>query len=60
MKTNRRNFLKYSGLTGIGFAGAGVMKTYAGNTEFEKIKTHHQHFNMSGYAAPKLETVRIG
>jgi predicted dehydrogenase len=60
MKTNRRNFLKYSGLTGIGLAGINMMKTYAGNTELEKVKTHHQHFNMCGYAAPKLETVRIG
>jgi predicted dehydrogenase len=60
MNTNRRNFLKYSGLTGIGLAGSTMMKTYAGATAFEKIEIHNQHFNMSGYAAPKLETVRVG
>src|SRR3954451_9681408 len=60
MKTDRRKFLKYSGLTGIGIAGAGMIKNYASENEFEKRETHHQHFNMCGYAAPKLETVRIG
>ncbi|MEP6595009.1 MAG: Gfo/Idh/MocA family oxidoreductase, partial [Ginsengibacter sp.] len=59
MKSNRRNFLKYSGLTGIGLASAGMMKGYA-NTEMMAIETYDQHFNMSGYAAPKLDTVRIG
>jgi len=60
MKTNRRKFLKYSGLTGIGIAGAGMIKSYASENTFEKHEIHSQHFNMCGYAAPKLETVRIG
>lgn len=60
MKSNRRSFLKYSGLTGIGFAGAGMIKTYASNNEFEKAIVRDQKFNMCGYAAPKLDTVRIG
>jgi predicted dehydrogenase len=63
MKSNRRNFLRLSGLTGIGLAGAQL--TSATGTE---AITHPQdfdrkpgnHFNMSGFAAPKLETVRIG
>lgn len=59
MKTDRRKFLKYSGLTGIGFAGAGIMKAYAVNAS-DKREPHDKHFNMCGYAAPKLETVRIG
>ncbi len=60
MKSNRRNFLKYSGLTGISLAGANLFKSYAASTEFPEAKTNHQHFNMCGYAAPKLDTVRIG
>lgn len=62
MKTNRRNFLKYSGLTGIGIAGAGISKSYAAGTLAENHFpfTKDQQFNMCGYAAPKLETVRIG
>ena len=64
MKSNRRNFLKYSGLTGIGLAYANMMKSYAGTPgdtalNFEN-KDHKQLLNMSGYAAPKLDTVRIG
>ena len=61
MNTDRRKFLKTSGLTGIGLAGAGMMRSYsAPGNDAEKTKTHHQHFNMCGYAAPKLDTVRIG
>lgn len=60
MKTDRRKFLKYSGLTSIGIAGAGVIKGYANENTFEKRQTYSEHFNMCGYAAPKLETVRIG
>ncbi|HRI20326.1 MAG TPA: Gfo/Idh/MocA family oxidoreductase [Panacibacter sp.] len=59
MKTNRRKFLQYSGLTGIGLAGAGALKSYGtrGNP-FNKNFT--QQFNMCGYAAPKIDAVRIG
>lgn len=63
MKSNRRNFLKYSGLTSVGIAGASVLKTYAANNSFtidHSPFTKDQKFNMCGYAAPKLETVRIG
>ena len=64
MKSNRRKFLKYSGLAGISLAGAGRIKSYAAPENNEVLnlanKTHVQKFNMSGYAAPKLETVRIG
>jgi hypothetical protein len=60
MKTDRRKFLKYSGLTGIGIAGAGMIRSYASENDFEKHETYSQHFNMCGYAAPKLEIVRIG
>src|SRR5690348_13336026 len=60
MKENRRNFLKLTGLTGLGVAG-GILKTFA-DTSSRQISEvpHFQRFNMSGYAAPKIETVRVG
>ena len=64
MKNNRRDFLKFSGLTGLGIAGGGILKAFA--NERSGVPDHltgtpgHQRFNMSGYAAPKLETVRTG
>jgi hypothetical protein len=52
MKSNRRNFLKYSGLTGIGVAGAAVLKAGAElPVYFPEVNANH--FNMSGYAAQK-------
>lgn len=67
MKANRRKFLQYSGLTGISLAIANTMKGFGVNitdkpdTALNHFnKTHSQHFNMSGYAAPKIERVRIG
>jgi predicted dehydrogenase len=66
MENNRRNFLKMTGLTGLGVA-AHFLPAYAGSREeLDRIKEQAesrpavQRFNMSGYAAPKLETVRIG
>lgn len=68
MNSNRRDFLKLTGLAGISLAGAGIMNgcTTAGKTaNLDQIRkqagrSRGQDFNMSGYAAPKLETVRIG
>lgn len=60
MKSNRRNFLKYSGMTGLGIAGASLMPTYASIKGIVEDQKTPAHFNMSGFAAPKLETVRIG
>jgi predicted dehydrogenase len=60
MDKSRREFLRISGLTGVGMAGTAVLKDYnlvAGSNP-EKIRT--QRFNMCGYAAPKIPTVRIG
>ena len=62
MSTNRRDFLKSS------FIGAGLLGTgLAACTNLEqkgqpasKAIQRTQLFNMSGYAAPKLETVRVG
>jgi predicted dehydrogenase len=68
MNNNRREFLKKAGLAGVSLAGAGMLNACAtsGSTaasdDLRKQvgKTPKQVFNMSGYAAPKLDTVRIG
>ena len=61
MNTNRRKFLKLSGLTGMMMAG-GSIPTAIGTGDKERgfEKSERGLFNMCGYAAPKLETVRIG
>jgi hypothetical protein len=71
MKNNRRDFLKLTGLAGIGLAGAGMVpgcaatknsksKSNLDHIRAQAMKKHTQIFNMSGYAAPKINTVRIG
>ena len=59
MKTNRRDFLKVSSLTGIGLATT-MPENYNILNDDRHKKGAQQKFNMCGYAAPKLETVRIG
>ncbi|MEX1137086.1 MAG: Gfo/Idh/MocA family oxidoreductase [Balneolales bacterium] len=57
MKNNRRKFLKQFGFAGLSLTGA--TKLISDNKEpFQQ--THRQRFNMHGYAAPALDTVRIG
>ena len=65
MKNNRREFIRLSGLAGIGLSAGAVLK--ASSAEEGKMKTsasdqtkRAQKFNMSGYAAPRLDVVRIG
>jgi predicted dehydrogenase len=71
MKSKRREFLKLAGLTGLGVAGVNIGPGFAatGTNEGDSIlpqlnkqvqQTHVQHFNMSGFAAPKINTVRVG
>ena len=63
MSNNRRDFLKLSGLTGMGLLGAGLSgftpeqldRVYA-----QSQRKYAQRFNMSGYAAPKVNVVRVG
>src|SRR5882724_274573 len=60
MHTNRRNFLKISGLAGIGIASTGVSKTNSPGNKHFADGSRPQQFNMCGYAAPKIDKVRIG
>jgi predicted dehydrogenase len=66
MKTNnRRSFLKLTGLAGLTITGGGILKSFAApaadkNGTLENPAGFDQKFNMSGYGAPKLETVRVG
>lgn len=70
MNTNRRDFLRIAGLTGAGMF-SGALSSCVFNTdkkqsdelayiEAQANKTHSQRFNMCGYAAPRMEVVRIG
>lgn len=72
MKNNRRNFLKLSGFAGLGLAGARMIESCTTTKQSQSAtqatdqilaqvqRSHSQHFNMSGYAAPPIDTVRIG
>lgn len=63
MKRNRRDFLKLSGLTGMGMVGGHFVKalTHDDANKAEGFAPKPDPpFNMCGYAAPKLEKVRIG
>ncbi|MCO5238686.1 MAG: Gfo/Idh/MocA family oxidoreductase [Chitinophagaceae bacterium] len=67
MTFNRRKFIKLGGLTGAGLVGTSLVSPYAAEglspeqpDNGSALKTHKQKFNMCGYAAPKIETVRIG
>ena len=54
MEQNRRNFLKMTGLAGMGVLSGAL--GVAGATPIKR----GQHFNMCGYAAPKIPHLRIG
>ena len=70
MKTKRRDFLKLTGVAGLGF----VSKAAVGHaaelpltdpTDLAELNrkyqaSHKQRFNMAGYAAPRISTVRVG
>lgn len=70
MKTNRREFLKMTGMAGLGLTGAGLISGCStGSAETgskldhirqQAARGHRQIFNMHGYAAPKLDVVRVG
>ncbi|TLU98714.1 Gfo/Idh/MocA family protein [Dyadobacter luticola] len=54
----KREFLKLAGLGGIGLAGTEKVSAKSGHPNIPTVGK--QVFNMSGYAAPKIDTVRIG
>lgn len=62
MKNNRRDFLRLSGLGGLGLISANLIgcKSPTDLLAAANPPSRPQKFNMSGYAAPKLDTVRIG
>ena len=70
MKTNRRSFFKIAGVAGAGMMSGSLAScvTKDGNIKESKFASieaaagqkHTQLFNMSGYAAPKIDTVRVG
>ncbi len=61
MKKKRRDFLKHAGLVGAGMMiGTGQASSKKPFPQNPFPPTHNQRFNMHGYAAPKLETVRVG
>lgn len=69
MKTSRRRFFQVAGIAGAGIVTGGLSSCKpTENTENQPLsaiktaalKAHPQQFNMCGYAAPKIENVRIG
>ncbi len=71
MNLNRSDFLKLGSVGAVGITGGGIFKGLARlheeitSPELPKYihqcsQSRIQRFNMSGYAAPKIDTVRIG
>jgi len=65
MKTSRRNLIRNTGLSGTGLFAAGLVSCKNEEMRFPEIykaviEPPRQAFNMCGYAAPKLDTVRVG
>lgn len=70
MKNNRRDFLKMGGLAGLTVAGGGFLKGFANEGEHtasdinrlinSRGASRQKTFNMSGFAAPKIDVVRVG
>jgi predicted dehydrogenase len=59
MKSTRRDFLFNTGLTATGLMAASVLRG-ASPAAAVGGGSRRQHFNMCGYAAPRLERVRVG
>ncbi|WP_081209301.1 Gfo/Idh/MocA family protein [Salegentibacter sediminis] len=60
MKNNRRDFLRVTSLGGLGLISGSLLSCDTSQRVLTGGPAGPQRFNMSGYAAPKLETVRIG
>ncbi|WP_228853394.1 Gfo/Idh/MocA family protein [Aegicerativicinus sediminis] len=61
---DRRSFLKLSSLAGISLASGNALAFKESNSDKKKLESlihqNTQNFNMCGYAAPKLNKVRVG
>src|SRR5688572_31911312 len=63
MNSTRRDFLAKTGLAGAGLMAANFLRGATpakASTANTGRGARAQHFNMCGYAAPKLEKVRLG
>lgn len=60
MTSNRREFLQLSGLAAMGKVLGWTSRPDEGHRPHSFQKKYEQVFNMSGYAAPALDEVRIG
>lgn len=62
MKNNRRDFLRLSGLGGLALMSGQALSSCSTTANLAPAipGNRQQRFNMSGYAAPKLDTVRVG
>ena len=60
MNQKRRDFIKTTGLAGLSMTSVGLINANASDVEPAASAQRAQKFNMCGYAAPKIETVRIG
>lgn len=61
MSTERRDFLKLTGLTSLGILSSSLLDLASTSAASHSVhQTSRQQFNMSGYRAPKLDKVRIG
>jgi predicted dehydrogenase len=63
MSNKRREFIKLSGLAGVGMMSTGFSGLTAGELDqvlAQSKRKQVQRFNMSGFAAPKLDVVRVG
>lgn len=61
MSNNRRDFLKKSGLAGLGLFGvAGIIGSKKKDDPFiDKSRNERNSFNMHGYAAPAIDSVGV-
>ena len=57
---NRRNFLKITGLAGLGMATGSLVNCSSTSGIAGTANMGKSRFNMSGYAAPKIDTVKVG
>lgn len=69
MESNRRDFLKLTGIGSLGLMGAGIFSSCTSSEEVASQLNHIEEqanrnytpqFNMHGYAAPALDVVRVG